>query len=246
MSLSIAIITKNEELNLQACLESITWADEIVLVDSGSTDRTLEIAKSFRARIFDIPFTNFANQKNEALSRCSGDWIFLIDADERVPENLAGEIQAISKQSPDAVYSVHRATYFFGKPMNHGGTQNDYPIRLYPKGRIRYTQPVHEMIETDLPIKKLSASLIHHSTRDLSHYRIKLNRYIPFEIEILKQKSRHSVFSDILLRPIAQFLNLYIVRRGFLDGLTGLQYAGLSSYYTFRKYWLFYFSGKGP
>ncbi len=244
MSLSIAIITKNEEQNLEDCLKSVSWADEIVLIDSGSTDRTVEIAKRFNAKTYDIPFVNFSAQKNAALERCTGDWIFLIDADERMTPELAREIKSLSELEPEAVYAVKRTTLFFGKPLRFSGTQKDWPIRLFPKNKARFTQPVHETVETTLPVRHLHSTLAHLTTKNLAQYRQKIDKYVPLEVEVLRKRNRRSLFSDTILRPPAQFANLYFIQAGVLDGITGLQYAGLSAYYTFLKYRSYYFSPK--
>ncbi len=237
MKLSAVLIAYNEEANIQECLGSAAFADEIVLVDSGSTDRTLERAGRYSPHIFRNPFKDFASQKNFALARASGDWVFFIDADERVPEALAREIRELANVSgPDRVYAVKRLTYFFAKRLRFSGTQDDYPVRLFPRGKVHFEQPVHERVVTTLPVRKLKNALVHKSTRDFDHYKQKLNQYIPLELEVMSVKKTRATFFDLFLRPAAKFFMLYIWKGGLLDGMAGLQYSLLSSYYDFLKY----------
>ena len=237
MKLSVVLITHNEEANIKECLDSVAWADEIVLVDSGSVDRTLEFARPFSPRIFENPFKDFASQKNFGLDHASGDWIFSLDADEWVPEALACEIQELVKISkPDSVYAVRRLNSFFGKRLRFSGTQGDYPIRLFPSGKVRFQQPVHEQVATALPVRRLKNVLIHKSTRDIDHYKQKLDQYIPFEVNLLSAKKRKVSRFDLLLRPTAKFFLLYLLKGGLLDGVAGLKFSMLSAYYDFLKY----------
>ena len=241
MSISVAMICRDEESNVDACLETVRWADELVLVDGRSTDQTLVKARRYTPHIYEVPFRDFAAQKNEALERTHGDWVFFIDADERVPDDLAGEIQSVCRsESPQAAYAVNRLNYFFGKPLRFSGSQDDFPIRLFPRGKARFEQPVHEHAVTDLPVRRLKHRLLHYSTRNFSHYRSKLDRYVSLELETMHQQQRRARAWDILLRPPVRFLSLYFGKRGFLDGLAGLEFAFLSSYYTFLKHWKFY------
>ena len=243
MSITAALITKNEERNIEECLETVRWADEIVMVDCGSTDRTMEKAKPFGAKVYEVPFRDFASQKNAALERATGEWVFFVDADERVPKELAEEILEICRSSaPPKIYGVNRLTYFFGNRLRFSAAQDDYPFRLFPRTRAHFEQPVHERVITELPEGRLKNRLIHYSTRDLAQYQSKLDQYVPLELEVLRRKGKRRMSVDWLLRPVAKFLYLYVWRLGILDGFAGFQYAWLSAYYTFIKYWRFYFS----
>jgi glycosyltransferase involved in cell wall biosynthesis len=273
MTLSAIVLTRNEEHNIKDCLDSLAWADEVLIVDSGSADRTIEIAKARGARTFFHPFTDFAAQRNFAMSQAAGDWILFVDADERVTPELAKEIvDLISPQHSEtshvrhserseeshqkqilrhetaqddenqrlAAYAIPRVTYFFGSRLKFGDARNDAPIRLFPKNRAAWAQPVHEKIETALPLKQLGYSLLHYSTRDLMHYQQKIRDYVPHELEVMRKKgARASLFKAIFFPP-SKFLQLYFLKLGILDGIAGLQYAILSSYYTFKKHWLYW------
>ncbi|MBI3317104.1 MAG: glycosyltransferase family 2 protein [Candidatus Omnitrophica bacterium] len=236
-TISAVLIVLNEERNIEACLKSLAWTDEIILMDSGSTDRTLELARKLSAKIHFLPFANYSAQKNAAIEKASSDWILMVDLDERIPPELAEEIEGVVRNSEkDAVYAICRNNYFFGKPLRFSGAREDWPIRLFPRGKAHYEQPVHEYIVTELPVKKLTLPMIHYSTLDFEHYQLKLKRYIPFEIEILKQRGCSFPFLKMIVLPAAKFVQLYLFQGGFLDGLAGLQYSVLSSYYAFLKH----------
>jgi len=172
------------------------------------------------------------------LNRATGDWVLLLDADERVTPELADEIKAVvQERNSAAVYAIKRLTYFFGKRLRFSGTGNDYPLRLFPRGSVHYEKPVHEEVVTTLPTKRLVHPMIHYSTRNYAHYKQKMACYIPLERKWQKQQG--SVVAAPFRRwvqPLAKFFHLYILRLGLLDGITGLQYAALSSYYDFSKY----------
>lgn len=241
MNLSVVMITFNEEKRLRECLESVRFADEIVIVDSGSTDRTAEIAKEYSVRFTTRPFDNFSNQKNHALSQAAGDWVFVIDADERVPEDLKSEIRHIcGAEKPENVYAVKRRTYFFQKPLRYSGTQGDAPIRLFPRGSARYQQSIHEEIVTALPVKRLRHELLHLTTESLKQFLKKLPTYMALEVETLEAKKRPVSIFDCVIRMGGRFLHRLIVQKGILDGWTGIQFAGLSAFYEFKKWSSYY------
>ncbi len=238
MKLSVVLITKNEEHNIEGCLACVKWADEIIVVDSGSSDNTVPLARSITSQVFQIPFTDFATQKNKALGYAKGEWILLLDADERVPEKLADEIQRVisDPSKAETAYQIKRNTYFFGHRLHFSGTRNDAPIRLFPRGSAHYTQPVHETIVTQLPVETLAFPMEHFSTRDIAAYREKLAQYVDLEVVLMKKNGRSVFFLDFLVRPPMKFIQLYLLQLGFLDGIAGFQYAVLSSLYVFSKY----------
>jgi glycosyltransferase involved in cell wall biosynthesis len=236
VTLSVVLITKNEELNIREALQSVAWADEIIVLDSGSTDQTVSLAKASGARVYEEAFTDFSTQKNKVISYASCDWILLIDADERVPAPLAAEIQACVRQNKQTVYAIARDTFFFGRRLRFSGTRNDAPLRLFPRGKAHYFQSVHEQIQTALPVEKLKNTMPHYSTRDREHYQRKLDCYLPLEIKVMLEKGRTIRFWDAWLRPVIKFMQLYFLQAGILDGKAGFQYAYLSAYYVFLKY----------
>lgn len=247
MSVSACLIVLNEEDHLAACLDSVRWADEIVIVDSGSSDRSREIARLYTDKVYEQPFTDFSSQKNAALDRACSDWVFFIDADERVPAALAEEILNVTGNpglAPKA-YALGRETYFFGRRLRFSGTQGDFPVRLFPQGRGRFVQPVHEWVKTDLALGRLSGRLLHYSTRDMTHYRFKLKQYVSLEIKTLLEKGRRPGIADLVFKPPAVFFSLYFAKLGVLDGWTGLQFAALSSLYNLLKYWRFLTRSEG-
>lgn len=247
MGVTAALITLNEEKNIAACLATLSWADEIVLIDGGSRDGTLDKAKEFKPRVIFSPFQNFAQQKNRALQEASHPWVFFIDADERVSPELAEEIlQVVRSDKPEAVYAIKRNTWLFGRLFQYTGTQDDYPIRLFPKAHARFEQPVHEYIVTDLPVKRFDGAIVHHSTRNRQHYFAKLEHYLEFEMQALRHKKRNVFVWDIVLRPPVKFFYLYFFKKGFLDGRQGFLFSILSAYYDFEKYKRFYFLQKRP
>jgi len=266
MNLSAIVLTKNEERNIENCLACLSWADEILVVDSGSTDCTAVLAEKCGARVLVHPFTDFASQRNFAITQAKGDWALFIDADERVTPELAKElIAAISGHQviseicdrgsnsgfpPETcgndnhgalfVCAIPRHNYFFGKRLCFGDSREDAPIRFFPRQRVTWSQPVHEMIVTDLPARKLKSALLHYSTRDLAHYQQKILDYVPLELEAMKAKGVRPSLLKVIFFPFAKFLQLYFFMLGILDGIAGFQYAILSSYYAFRKHWLYF------
>lgn len=246
MSLSAIVLTRNEEGNISDCLKTLSGADEILVVDSGSTDRTVELAEQAGARVLHHPFENFSDQRNYAAAQARCEWILFIDADERVTPDLAEEIMnSISAGQASAVYAIPRATYFFGKPLHYGDAREDAPLRLFPRGHASWVQPVHEMLKTDLSCRRLNSKLLHFSTRDISHYQKKIKDYVPLELETMRRKRIRPGLFPVLWRPLAKFFFLYFWKFGFLDGITGLQYALLSAYYTAVKYFGYWKGSKG-
>ena len=236
-ALSVVIITYNEENRIEECLQSVRFAGEIIIVDSYSTDRTKEIAERFPVRFSERKFDNFSSQKNHALSLASGNWILLIDADERVSPELRSEIQALLASHPaNCAYEIKRTAYFFGKPLRYSGTQTDAPIRLFPRGSVRYEQLIHEKIVTPLSVRRLQSKLIHHTTENMAQFTQKLGPYMKLEIETLKNGQKPVTVLDIYGRPAARFFQRLFLQGGLLDGMTGLRFAVLSAYYEFKKW----------
>ncbi|MBP9865376.1 MAG: glycosyltransferase family 2 protein [Candidatus Omnitrophica bacterium] len=241
IALSAALITKNEENNILPCLETLSWADEIIVADSGSTDRTVMLARAQGAKVIESSFVDFAAQKNLALQNAAGDWVFFIDADERVTPELQEQILSIVRADRrEAVYAVRRKTYLFGRLFSYTGTQDDYPIRLFPRTLAKFKQPVHEYVETALPVLRIHAPLMHHSTANLKQYFSKLDRYLELEMRAMELNQRKAAFWEIFVRPPAKFFKLYLLKQGFRDAWEGFLFSVLSGYYDFCKYSMFY------
>lgn len=235
--ISAVLITLNEERNLPDCFASLQWVDEIIVLDSHSTDRTEALARAAGAKVFQRVFTDYAEQKNEAISHASHPWVLMVDADERISPALAQEIQRILREdSGQAVYKIKRETVFLGHRLRWSGTQGDAPIRLIPKGKAHLAQPVHETVVTELPVKTLTSPMEHFTTRTMTDYRKKLEKYIRLEINHLKDQRRKVYFLDWLLRPAAKFFYLYILKLGIFDGWGGVVFCSLAAYYDFQKF----------
>lgn len=236
--ISVTVITRNEEGEIDACLASVAWADEIVLVDSGSTDRTVEIAKKFTEKVFFHPWEGYARQKNWAVAQASHEWILSIDADERVPPELRKEIEAaVGSTSPSAGYFIPRKNFFLGRWIRHGGWYPDYVLRLFQRERGRFVdRRVHEAVSVNGPVGTLRTPLEHYTYQSMEAYFERMERYATLAAEEMFERGRKASRLDLTLRPWSTFLKMYFLRLGFLDGRDGLRLARLYSLYTFSKY----------
>ena len=236
--LTVIVPTFNEEANLDACLNSVRWADEILVADSFSTDRTLEIARSYGARIIQRAYGYSASQKNWAIPQAAHAWILLVDSDERVPSTLAEEIRDLLCGEPQAnAYWIYRANHVLGRRVRRCGWGTDRVIRLFRRdlGRYEDTQ-VHAEIHIEPPVGCLRGRLVHHSFRSFNQYAPKLWKYARWGAEDEWLLGRRASAVDLLLRPAARFVKMYVLRGGFLDGTRGLvvSYLGFSA--VFLKY----------
>jgi glycosyltransferase involved in cell wall biosynthesis len=246
-TLSVAIITLNEAANLPCTLASVRFAREIVVLDSGSTDETAQIAQSAGARIFEEPWQGFSRQKNAAIAHTTGDWVLSLDADEEVSPALAREIEALLAGDPPlSAYRIPRLNHFLGRPLRHGGYWPDPKLRLFRRGVARFEdRPVHETMQADCPVGELKSHLIHHCYPTLSEYIDHMNRYSSASAEMLARSGRasHSLPAflwNAFANPAATFFYNYFLRLGFLDGREGLlQHANHSVYihWKFVKAW---------
>lgn len=239
--LSIAIITYNEEENIRRTLESVKWADEIVILDSGSTDRTVRICREYTNKIFDQPWLGFASQKNLAIDTCSGDWVLSLDADEPIEPALAEEIRNILSSSPSYDgYRIPRKTFFLEKQIRHGGWYPDYNLRLFRKNKGRFEERiVHEAVKVEGVVDKTQNAILHYAYPDLSSYLATINKYSSLAVEAMS-KNGISAFRttgvNIVFRPALTFLYKYLFRLGFLDGKHGLILNLFHAWYVFAKY----------
>jgi glycosyltransferase involved in cell wall biosynthesis len=239
LSLSVVIITFNEESNLARTLASVAWADEIVIVDSGSTDRTREVAESFHAKLCVEPWKGFAAQKNSALARATCDWILSLDADEEVDPALADQIRAVlSANPPVAGFWIPRKNFFLGRWIRHGGYYPDRKLRLFRRGTGKFEERlVHEDLRVDGTTALLHHDLLHHAYPTIENYLEHMNRYSSLGAEMAVAKGmRGFSFVDILVRPWLTFLYNYFMRLGFLDGREGLLLHLYHAQYVSWKY----------
>lgn len=240
-TLSVYIICKNEALSIRECLESVTWADEIVVLDSGSTDNTLDIAKQFTDKVYvNEDWQGFGIQKQRAQSFATGDWLLTIDADERVTPELKKDIQTIvSHNDQSKVYAVPILPNVFGHFLRHGGWYPAHKIRLYPRAIGQYgNQKVHEKMEFTQPVEtiNLKNDLLHYTYRDLEHYLVKSANYASAWAEQRQLCGKKSSLLNGVLHGVGCFLKIYVIKAGFLDGKYGFLIALLSAHSTFVKY----------
>lgn len=238
--LSIVIIAFNEEQRLAACLASLPKPCEIIVLDSGSQDQTLEIARSFGALCFQRTFDDYASQKNAAVSKATGDWIFSIDADEVMSPALRQEIEdfLFNRAKPRLnAYSVTRTLVFLGKPLRFGKTR-DHPVRFFRRGGGSFKGEIHERVVIEEgAVGTLGGTLLHSSYKDLSDYFSRFNRYTSFVAANHHRLGRRAPLAWIsALRFWFEFISRFVFRLGFLDGLAGYEYALLSSVYAYVKY----------
>lgn len=238
-ALSVAIITRDEECNLPACLASVAWADERVVCDSGSRDATLAIAAAHGARTFQDPWRGFAGHKALAVERCAGPWVLVLDADERVTPALTAEIEALlAAGTTQDAFAVPRRNYFLGRHVRHGGWSPDYCIRLFRKGRARLSDRlVHESVEVPSGrVGRLAGALEHFTYTSITDYLARMDRYAALGAEQLWREGRRVRLTDLALRPPLTFARMLLFRAGWRDGMPGLVLAGLYACATFVKY----------
>lgn len=236
--LSVVMIVKNEASQLKDCLCSVAFADEIIVLDSGSTDHTVQIAEQQGAKVFTHnSWPGFGKQRQLAQSYAKGDWILMLDADERVTPVLAAAIQQAVKNSPCA-YQLVRQSYCFGQPVHYGGWSGDKVVRLYPRDLIYSDDQVHESVQVPaaMPVLCLSGELQHFTYRDLHHYLTKSAYYADAWAQQRHQADKRVHLSQATTHALVSFIRMYIVRGGFLDGRLGFLLAALSAHSTFCKY----------
>jgi glycosyltransferase involved in cell wall biosynthesis len=236
--LSVIITTFNEEINIAECVESVRWADEILLVDSFSTDATLEIAKRYPIRIEQREYFGSAAQKNWSLDRVEHEWVLIIDADERVPDKLAEEIlETLCAEPPADGFYIRRDNVFIDKVIRHSGWSTDKVVRLFKKGKGRYpNRRVHADLEIAGPVPTLRNPFLHYTFRSFDQYFRKFLNYAEWGAAQAFRDQRPVGFIEIAFRPTWRFFRMYVVQLGFLDGLHGLVLCGLQAFGVFLKY----------
>jgi glycosyltransferase involved in cell wall biosynthesis len=236
--LTVTVITHNEAPHLAAALESVSWADEIVVIDSHSTDDTVAVAERQATLVEVRDWAGYGPQKNYAATRASHNWILSIDADERVTPALADEIRALMRAGPDAQgYRMSRVTHYLGRWIRSTDWYPDYHVRLYDRRAARWgEQKVHESIDVQGQVGRLRGELLHYPYRDMSEHLAKIDRYTTLVAEQWASEGRRASALQTLVYPRLAFFRNFILRRGFRDGGTGLVVSMLNSYYVFLKY----------
>lgn len=236
--LTVIVPTYNEEATLRDCLESVRFADEILVVDSFSTDRTLDIARDFGARILQHEYVYSARQKNWAIPQAAHEWVLLVDSDERVTPGLRDEILELLRDGPrHDGYWILRANHFLGKRIRHCGWGTDKVIRLFRRDLSRYEdREVHAEIDLPGTLPVLRHTLEHHSFRSFGQYFRKLQLYSEWGAAQLYKEGRRAGSLTLLFRPPTRFVKMYLVRGGFLDGLHGLVLSMLGAFTVYLKY----------
>jgi glycosyltransferase involved in cell wall biosynthesis len=240
--LSAIVITRNEAANIAECLDSVAFCDERIVVDGGSTDDTVAIARARGASVSNHPWEGFGAQKNHALSLASGDWVLSLDADERVSQELAAAIKdAVADGRADG-YEFPRRSSFCGRPLRYSGWHPDYVLRLFRRGRGRFTDViVHERVVCDGPVARLKQPLIHHPVLKLEDAISRIDRYSTASAQAIVASGRHVSFFAGIAHGIGSFLRAYVLRLGFLDGAEGFLLAVANAegtYYRYMKAWL--------
>ena len=237
MKVTATVITRNEADNIAAALQSVSWADEIVVVDSGSTDDTVAIARRHAARVEVRDWPGYSAQKNYAAEIASNDWILSIDADERVPPELAAEIRALLAGGPAAQgYRIPRVAWYLGRWIRSTDWYPDYQLRLYDRRAGKWNgRRVHESVELQGTPGQLRHELQHYAYRDLSHHLATIDRYTTLAAEQWLAEGRTTNGLELLVHPRLAFIRNYLLRGGIRDGEPGLLVSKLNSYYVFLK-----------
>jgi glycosyltransferase involved in cell wall biosynthesis len=236
--LSVVVVTHNEEERIRACLESAAWADELIVVDAESADKTATIARELTDHVIVRPWPGFAAQKNFGLEQAHGDWILALDADEFVSAPLREEIAAILAGGAEHVgYAMPRRNVFWGRWIRHGGLYPDWQLRLFRRGRGRFVErSVHESVTVDGSVGRLTGHLEHRSYRDVADFLERADRYSTLAAdEWLASGRRSRPLVDLVGRPVGRFLSMFVARAGFLDGWRGFLLAVLYGYYVLMR-----------
>jgi len=238
LPISVTVITKDEEDNLARCLASVPFADEIVVIDSGSADRTVEIARQFTERVEFHAWEGHVKQKQYAVDVARHDWILSLDADEEVHESLRRLIMDLWKTAPACdAYRVRRRVFYLGKWINHSGWYPDKRIRLFDRRRARWGgYDPHDEVVCDGRVGELAGDLNHYSYRDVSHHLRRIDEYTTIMAREYRKRGKRATLADLVFRPPFAFFKKYVLNRGFLDGRHGFVVCLLTAYYVFCKY----------
>jgi glycosyltransferase involved in cell wall biosynthesis len=232
------VITRDASAQLEACLESAAFADEQIVVDSGSADDTVEIARRRGARVIEQRWLGYGAQKNFAVAQATHDWVLCLDADERVSPELARSIRAaIARPADAAAYTMARCNRFLGRWLRHGEGYPDWNLRLFDRRRARWTDdPVHEHVVADGKVATLAGDLLHDSAESLESYLAKQNRYTTLQAQILHARGERAAVVRIVVSPLVRFIRFYFFRLGFLDGTAGFVHIAIGCGNSMLKY----------
>jgi glycosyltransferase involved in cell wall biosynthesis len=238
MKITATIITLNEERNVARAIESLRCADEILIVDSGSTDRTVELAQNLGVRVFEAGWLGYAAQKNWAAEHATHDWILSLDADEALSEALEAEIWSLKKGGPAfEAYTMPRLARYLGRWIYHSGWYPDRKVRLYRRDKAKWVGDfVHESVETMGSLGHLNSNILHFTCDSLSEHVKTMDRYTTLAAQELAARKLKVPLSRLIVDPAWTFVKTYFLQRGFLDGPEGLTIAHMAAFYTFLKY----------
>lgn len=238
MSLSVIVITKNEAASIRACLESVRWADEIVVLDSGSGDETAAICREYTDKVVVTDWPGFGPQKNRALDLARGDWVLSLDADERVSAELRREIEAaMAAPGGYSAFKMPRLSSYCGRYMRHSGWWPDYVTRLFKRGSARFSDDlVHERLIAEGVAGALESPLLHETYRDLEEVLDKVNAYSSAGALMLHRKGKEASLKGAVAHGLWAFVRTYFLRRGFLDGREGFMLAVSNAEATYYRY----------
>ncbi len=236
MAISACILTYNEEHIIEKCLRSLDWADEIIIVDSFSSDSTFDICKKYADRLEQRQWPGFRDQYDYATSLASHDWIIFIDADEIVPPELADEINKETVKNNYDGFLIYRQTYYLGRWIKHGGWNPDGKIRVYKKGKGEWEGGLHATVKVDGKVGKLKNIIHHYNYKDISDQIRTIDRYSANAADEMLKKGKSFGIHQLILRPLFRFFRDYFLKRGYKDGLPGFIIAVATGFYVFIKF----------
>jgi len=242
VKISGLVLTHNSEDTIEACLNSLKWVDEIIVIDDESADRTVEIVNSFgkHVKVFNRKLDDFSSQRNFGLEKCANDWVLVLDSDEQISDELQMEIKSVLSQPViETGFQIPRKNFFIGTWIR--SIYPDYCLRLFRRTEASYRGAVHESLNINGEIGKLTQPILHVSYRNIEEIIQKTNHYTSLAARELYKKGKKATLPDITIRPLLTFLKKYLLKRGFLDGVPGLILHLISGYYTFIKYAKLYF-----
>ena len=237
--LSVIIPTFNEAHNIAAVLQTVQWADEVIVIDSFSTDQTTAIAETFGAKVIQRKYIGPAEQKNWAIPKASHEWILILDADERITPALQKEIQGwLHKDIPFDAFWIGRQNFFMAQKIKYSGWQGDAVIRFMHRDRCRYNnKQVHEEIETEnIKLGRLKNKMLHYTFKNSDHFLEKMQRYAAWSAQDYFEKTPHVTYFHLLIKPLFRFFKHFVLQRGFLDGKVGLIISVIMAWSVFLRY----------